>query len=498
MTSSLTDIKSDIAWRLRELIGDDRFELWFSPEQSFQILEDVVVVRTLDEFSLSFVRQQFESSIRQSVDAVLGHTAVLRFESQPKNAEAGLQRRLFSDEDASEADDKKSRKACPPTVNNSAIRRNSEKLKNENQSPNGESPARNDEIEDKASKRKKTRPCLNEFQFGTENEILRTAVKELLEYPGKFNPLVLYGPVGCGKTHLIQALVNHSRSCRTYKKCFYMTAEQFTSNFVQSLAGRGLTTFRSKYRNLDLFAIDDIQFLSGKRATLVEFQNTVETLLRTERQIVLTADRPLHELNFLGNELITRLSCGLSCPVQYPDLMGRAQIVRRLAKDRELELEPSIERFVAERIVRDVRLLSGAINRLKVAGYGESDPLTLDQAKKILSDILQSQQSVVSMAEIEQVVCDVCGVNAAELKSSKRVKKISTARMLAMWLSRKHTSAALSEIGNYYGGRTHSTVVAAEKKINRLLNAQEEIELQTHRCNINNAIGRIEYNLNVS
>ncbi|MCP4082777.1 MAG: DnaA/Hda family protein [Pirellulaceae bacterium] len=492
MTRSLTEIRQAIAWQLKESIGEDRFDLWFSEDHSLSIENGQLIVSAGDELSLKFIQQQFHQPLRESMEAVLGNRVSLRFivheEKTIVHAEKTdcvKQHALFSADQLVEA-------GMQPTPTGELRekpkpnrRRNTRRHDAAHEMPllTGRTPQESQ--------------SLDAFQFGKKNLLLETAIQELFAEPGKFNPLVLHGPVGCGKSHLVTAIVARARQTRQFRRCVNITAEQFTSSFIDALQNRRLTDFRSKFRNLDLLAMDDIQFLSGKQATIIEFQNTLETLMRTGKQIVITSDRPVAELRFAEDTLFTRLSAGLTCPIRYPDLEGRIEIVRHLATTRKVRLSADVERIVAERIGRDVRLLSGAVNRLKAMTMVCDDTLDMAAAEQCLADLFHTQSPIVSLAKIERVVCDICGVDSDELKSSKRIKRISTARMLAMWLSRKYTSAGLAEIGKFYGGRSHSTVVAAEKKINGLLQADEAIQLRTHQTSISSAMGRLKHSLDV-
>jgi chromosomal replication initiator protein len=263
------------------------------------------------------------------------------------------------------------------------------------------------------------------------------------------------------------------------KRCVFLSAEQFTSEFVGSLrGGMGLPEFRRKYRDLDLLAIDDIQFLAGKRATLGEFQHTIDNLIRTGKQIIVTSDRPPIELGHLGSDISARLSGGLTCPLEYPDLEGRISIVRKMCADRNMNLPNSVVEMICEQLTRDVRRLSGAVNRLHAYSVSIGQAMTPELAQKVLCDLFSlSGPNCTSMVTIEQAVCEFCGVAPNELKSPSRQKRISSARMLAMYLSRQYTGSAFSEIGEYFGGRSHSTAIAAERKVAKWIEENEGIKL---------------------
>ena len=199
------------------------------------------------------------------------------------------------------------------------------------------------EFRPKASENRSSRRHLyqgvNSFWFGERNQLVQTGVSQLFQQPGQFSPLFIYGSTGSGKTHLLEALTNDFRRRLKKKRCVFLSAEQFTSQFVGSLrGGSGLPMFRRKYRDLDLLAIDDIQFLAGKRATLGEFQHTIDNLIRTGKQVVVSSDRPPIELGHLGNDISARLSAGLTTPLEYPDFEGRLHIVKRVCAQRNLSL----------------------------------------------------------------------------------------------------------------------------------------------------------------
>lgn len=481
MTRSFTEINQAIAWQLKESIGEDRFDMWFSDPDSLQVISGSVVVSVADELSLSFVRQQFGESLRDAVTAVLGASANIRHEVAVASSKPARQNSLFSDQQLADA-------GLDPEAPTK-----SKKVNRRRRAP--EQPATAELSTDR--QHPMDYQVLEAFHFGQKNLLLETAIREVFAEPGKFNPLVMHGPVGCGKTHLATAIVAEARRTRRFRRCVNVTSEQFTTSFIEALQNRRLTDFRSKFRNLDLLAIDDIQFLAGKQATVIEFQNTLEALLRSGKQVIVTSDRPVGELRFADDSLFTRLSSGLTCPIRYPDLNGRMEILQKLASRRELQLPVMVQKLVAQRISRDVRLLSGAVNRLKAASLVSNGPLDIEFVNEYLGDLFHSQSPIVSLARIEQAVCDVCGVDSTELKSTKRIKRISTARMLAMWLSRRYTSAGLAEIGNHYGGRSHSTVVAAEKKINGLLESDAAIDLHSRQTSISMAVGRLKTTLDV-
>ncbi len=485
MTRSHTEICSAIARQLAESIGEDRFEMWFGGKGVFEICDNSVVICVSDDLSLSFVRQHFDATIRATVSSVSGTATSIRFALAGKPELLPNQGCLFSDSQLVDA----GRESREPAAKQSGLRRASVAW----------GGAQTASIPfDKPESRQRSRPLtLDWFEFGDDNLLLKTAISQVLAFPGKFNPLVLYGQVGSGKTHLAQAIVAAARLGGNYRRSLCLSAEQFTTGFIEGLHGKGLPLFRNKYRQLDLLVLDDIQFLAGKKATIVEFQNTIEAMLRSGKQIVITVDRPIFELDFLGESLATRLASGMTCPISWPDIKSRIVIAENHARHLGIELSPDTIRHVCQRMGRDVRMLFGAINRIHAATSAMGKTIHPADASQLLSDLFHSQTPVISMERIEQVVCDLCGVSPEEIKGQKRIKRVSTARMLAIWLARQHTSAALAEIGDYFGGRNHSTIVAARKKIDSLNNADAEIDIKSQRVKLSATLERLESRLRV-
>lgn len=256
--------------------------------------------------------------------------------------------------------------------------------------------------------------------------------------------------------------------------------------------------FRRKYRDLDLLLIDDIQFLAGKRATIIEFQHTIDELARNGKQVIVSADRPPIELSALSSELGTRLNAGLSCPLRYPGLEGRVKIAQQLCDERQITFPATVIELICERLSHDVRRVSGALNRLYAWYLSTGNLVTTEVAYEQLNDLFAMDRvHSVSLARIESAVCELCGLKPADLKSTSRHKSISSARMLAMYLSRHYTSSAYADIGNYFGGRSHSTVIAAEKKVNQWLEANSGVALPHATYRAKDVVSRLESSLRI-
>ncbi len=336
---------------------------------------------------------------------------------------------------------------------------------------------------------------LDKFVAGSGNQLALASAQMAAERPGSLTPLIFFGSTGCGKTHLLEGIWSAARTRHRAANIVYLSAEQFTTYFVEALRGSGLPSFRRKYRGVDLLMIDDLQFLVGKRATLVELLHTIDALLREGRQLVFGADRAPGDLRELGPELTTRLAGGMVCRLEPPDLQTRCELVRQFAGRLEIALSDDVAQLVATQVTTGVRELSGAVNRLHAASRMLGRPISLALAEEALAELLRHTARAVRLGDIEKAVCDVFGLSDESLQSSQRTKSVSTPRMLAMWLARKHTRAGLSEIGQFFGRRSHSTVISAHKRVTDWMAQQSEIELSDRRCQVDEAIRRVEEQL---
>lgn len=342
---------------------------------------------------------------------------------------------------------------------------------------------------------KKRLASLWDFVAGPENAVAHAAALSVVQCPGRTSPLVFYGPTSVGKTHLLEGLLAAVRGQHPATKALYLTAEQFTTAFLDALHGSGLPSFRRKLRDLDLFLLDDLQFLAGKRATLVEFIHTLDTLHRGGKQVVLAADRPPTELRALGQELVTRLQAGLCVAVNLPVGSTRTLLVRKLAARLGIEAGEDVLEHVAQRVPSHARALLGALRRLEITARAEGRPITLDLTERALADMVHQQARAIRLADIEQAVCQVCGVTQAELHSESRSRHVADPRALAMWLARKYTRAALAEIGQYFGRKSHTSVLGAKEKVDTWLKRQAQMATRAGHCSVAEAIRQVEQRL---
>jgi chromosomal replication initiator protein len=335
-------------------------------------------------------------------------------------------------------------------------------------------------------------PRLDSFVVGPSNRMAFAAVERAADQPGQMSPLVLHGPSGSGKTHLLEALCTHFRERHPKGSAVFLSAEQFTTGFLQALHGSGLPGFRRTCRTADLLVIDDLQFFVGKRATIMEVQHTIEALQRLGRQIVFACDREPESITDLGVDLLTRLRGGMTARMLPPDEEVRRGIVRAIAARRGLDVPDDVVDYVACHMARHARELTGAMNRLEATSHMLGLPITLGMAEEALSDLVRTSARCLRLADIERAVCSAFGIEPGSLQSAQRARKVNHPRMLAMFLARKHTPAALTEIGSYFGRRSHSTVISAQKTVNEWVSKGERIMLADSTWGVDEAIRRVE------
>ena len=456
------DIVSAIRAALAERIGRDRFDVWFSAAVRLRVEGRQVQVIAGDQFLLDRVRNQFRGDLELVCKQSLGAAAALDFHLEPAVSTT----------------------RSGPSQLSSSVRGTAEAAaagagQRGSTNPAGRRPL----------------STLDEFVLGPSNCVDFTAAQRVLQNLGQVSPLLVYGPTGTGKTHLLEGLAHAARQFRGLKRVVLLSSEQFTSYFLEALRGSGLPSFRRKYRDVDVLLVDDVQFFTGKRATIVELKHTVDTLLRDRRQLVFAADRPLGEISGLGPELMARISGGLVCSLEPPEEETRLRVLRQLARQRRFAVPDEVLQLIARRVTGDFRQLGGALNRLQAMGEALRQPVTAELAESSLADVFRSATRIVRLPDIETAVCDVFGIDVRSLQSHRKSKTLAQPRMLAMWLARKFTRAAFSEIGEYFGRRSHSTVISAQKKVDHWLVGGGKIQLGPGDCDVRDVLRRVESRL---
>lgn len=308
------------------------------------------------------------------------------------------------------------------------------------------------------------------FVEGKSNQLARAAAVQVSANPGKaYNPLFLYGGVGLGKTHLMHAIGNALLCHNPHAKILYLHSERFVADMIKALQRNAMNEFKRHYRGVDALLIDDIQFFAGKDRSQEEFFHTFNALLDAQQQIILTCDRYPKEIDGLEERLKSRFGWGLTVAVEPPELETRVAILKSKAEQMNAELPDEVAFFVAKRIQSNVRELEGALKRVVANAHFKGAPITLDFAREALKDLLALQAKLVTIENIQKTVAEYYKIKVAELSSPRRNRSLARPRQMAMALAKELTNHSLTEIGDAFGGRDHTTVLHASRKIKELL-----------------------------
>ncbi len=325
------------------------------------------------------------------------------------------------------------------------------------------------------------------FIVGKPNELAHAAARRVAEgcaspvHAVPFNPLFLYGGVGLGKTHLMHAIAWHVRMHAPARKVIYLSAEKFMYQFIRALRFRSTMDFKDQFRSVDLLMIDDVQFISGKESTQEEFFHTFNALVDQGRQIVISADKSPSDLAGLEERMRSRLGWGLVADIHPTTYELRLGILQSKAEQSDLHLPQKVMEFLAHKIVSNVRELEGALNRIIAQMQLIGRAITLESAQELLRDLLRANERRVTIDEIQKQVAEHFNVKMAEMTSSRRARIVARPRQVAMYLAKQLTSRSLPEIGRKFGGRDHTTVMHAVKRIEELIAGDralaEDVEL---------------------
>ena len=317
-----------------------------------------------------------------------------------------------------------------------------------------------------------------DFVVGPGNRFAHAAVLAVSEAPAKnYNPLFLYGRVGLGKTHLMQSAAHYILDRNPDAKVVYMSGEKFTNQLISAIQNRSTHTFRAKYRNADVLLIDDIHFIAGKESSQEEFFNTFNTLYDAHKQIIVSSDRPPKEIPGLEDRLISRFSWGLVADVQPPDFETRVAILRKKMERETVTIPDDVVFFIAGKIKSNIRELEGALMRVVAYSSLTSTAVNVKMVEEeVLRDSLKEELGNLSIEQIQKAVCDYFQIKVSDMRAKKRSKSIAYPRQVAMYLVRSMTDHSLPEIGNYFGGRGHATVIHACNKIDKSVQVGGKIQ----------------------
>ncbi len=478
----------DLQHVLREAIGDRNWHHWFAGRSTVSLQDGVLQIAVASRFLQSWMQRRFgrlvSETARQtaSVDQVVWDVDTTLGVESPEQSS--------SDDNAFAADNNSSPASSP------AVAIHATDAGRAGKSGVRPDPKTRSVSSDGRTTRNRRFARLDEFVSGVCNELALTASRHVCDQPGeRCNPLYLHGSVGTGKTHLAEGIYCDVRRQHPDLQSLFMTCESFANQFTHALRTHALPGFRQRFRGVDVLIIDDVSFLDGKPGIQEEFLHTFEQLTSHGRQLIVTAHVHPRLHSRVSEELVTRFLCGMVCRLEAPDAETRLAIVRHKAAQLSAKINQAALEYVARRFVQNVREIEGALNTLETWHAMTGKPVSLQTARQVLSDLERDCIRVIRLNDIEAAVCGLFGVESDELKSSRRTRSVSQPRMLAMFLARRHTQAAYKEIGTFFGGRNHSTVVAAEKKVEGWLHLDTSLSIGGRQWHMTDVIDSLEQQL---
>jgi chromosomal replication initiator protein len=323
------------------------------------------------------------------------------------------------------------------------------------------------------------RYTFDSFIVGPSNQFAHAACRAVAETPSRsYNPLFIHGGVGLGKTHLMHAIGHYVVQHQPGLSLLYISSERFMNEMINAVRFDRILDFRSRYRSVDVLLVDDIQFVSGKEGTQNEFFHTFNALHDAQKQIVISSDRPPHEIPALEERLRSRFEWGLIADINPPDIETKAAILKKKAEGEAVPLPDNVAMYMASRIKTNIRELEGSLIRLIAYASLTSKPLTIELAQDVLKNVLDHDEKAVTIEQIQKFVADYYQLKLTELKSRNNSKSVAMPRQVAMYLCKNLTHASLPEIGRSFGGKHHSTVIHSIKKVEELRKKDGDFDKQ--------------------
>lgn len=438
MNLQKADIDDRLRGRLVELVGSKRYKVWFHKSTRFALSDSFLKVGVPNLFIGSWIENHFADAIAEAARDVAGRDLQVSFAIEPD-----LFRGLGKAQLNSQAD---------------AVQKSAERPARDVRQAIAETIVPVD--------RPKLRGRLDQFVVGPGNEMAFSVIRGIVDKPGQlYNPVFLHGGCGIGKTHLLHGLANALCETKPHLRWRYVSGEAFTNEFLLSLKHGRLEQFRHRYRDVDVLVVDDVHFLSNKRATQDEFLHTFNAIESVGKQIVLASDAPPKMIGQLTESLVSRFVAGVVVKIEPPDAGTRREILRRRTTQVGRSVPDEVLAYVADRIETNVRELEGTLLRLIAAADVTRTPITLSLARGVLEEHLHRTVPILTVGDIESAVATFFGLTPADLHSSRKSRTIALARNIAMYLARTHTALSLPEIARLMGNKNHTTVLLAHRKI---------------------------------
>jgi chromosomal replication initiator protein len=448
MASDISTIWADVLDIVREELNEPSFKTWFEHTEAIDITPDgVFVVGVQNDFARAWLEDRYTQRLSAALTQVVGRDLTVKItvdgtlspSDTPEETPAALQKSVPAS--TAETDDSDIRGDFDPKY------------------------------------------TFDSFVVGDSNAFARTAALSVAEQPGlKYNPLFIWGGPGLGKTHLLQAIGHYVTENFPHKRVIYVTSEQFTNDYIDSLGPKTTDRFRQKYRSVDVLLIDDIQFLEKKEGIQEQFFHTFNELQRHGKAVILASDRPPKDMN-MEERYRSRFAAGLQADIQPPNYETRLAILRQYVESEGLPVEADVLSYVADITTPNIREMEGAMTRIGAwLHLSKRSVVDLAMAKEVLLTVFpEHSMRPISVASIQREACRFFGISHADLVGSKRSQSIVYPRQIAMYLSRELTDLSLPKIGDEFGGRDHTTVMHATAKIQKLMSEQRDVYNQVQQ-----------------
>jgi chromosomal replication initiator protein len=441
-------------------ISEQSFKTWFEPIVPFRLDGKTLTIQVPSQFFYEWLEENYIHVLRRALDYAIGRDGQLEYSII---VDTGTDRQPPI-------------KVHVPTTNSPEAAEARQKAASEPKKANP-TPTRGPDSAE-LDLYLNSNYSFDNYIEGDCNRLARSAGMAVAQRPGvtSFNPLLIYGGVGLGKTHLVQAIGNHIKGHYRDKSVLYVSSEKFTNQFINAIKSNTLQDFTDFYMKVDTLILDDVQFLSGKEKTQDTFFHIFNHLHQSGRQIIMTSDRRPSELQGLQDRLLSRFKWGLTADLQQPDLETRIAIIQRKLQAEGIYIDSGVIEYVAHSVNTNVRELEGVIISLMAQASLVRRDIDLELAKTVLKDIVTSEEREVNIDTIQDLVADYYDVTVADLKSKSRKKELVYPRQVAMYFAKEFTNLSLKSIGYHFGGRDHSTVIHAIQTISDLMEQEDAVK----------------------
>ena len=437
--------------QIRECVNTQSFKTWFEPMIPLHLRAGKLTVQVPSQFFYDWLEEHYYTVISQTIETVLGKDAHLEYSVRTDEPQIDMEYQI-----SPPPVPRQERRTFPPQPTSFTVPPSPPFVTGRSEGTPGSFQTFLN-----------PRYTFENFIKGDSNQLARAAASAVANNPGgtSFNPLVIYGGTGLGKTHLMQAIGNHAITHGKAKRVIYVSSERFTVEFVEAIQRDTTNEFAGFYRSMDILIVDDIQFFAGKERTQDHFFHTFNELHQLGKQIVLSSDRPPKELKGLDDRLLSRFQWGLTSDIQPPDLETRIAILLNKSENERITLPQDVVECIASNVTSNIRELEGCLISLMAKASLEGREITVDLAREVLKVVVGDVKSPLTIEAIQRTVCDYFNIPEDLIRAKTRKQEIVSARQVAMYLAKELTNCSLKTIGLHFGGRDHSTVIHAYQSV---------------------------------